>query len=278
MIDLHTHSTASDGSESPEHLVDLVAEAGCRAFALTDHDGLSGLAPAARRAAELGVTMVHGCEVSCAFEPGSLHVLCYFVTEAGPLSRRLVELASERAHRNGELLAKLASLGIPVSEEEVVAEARGGLIGRPHFAAVLVRHGVVPSIAEAFTRLLAKGAPAYVERTRVEFADIADVANRSGAVAVVAHPLSLGLAPDELAPALRRFAAAGFVGLECYYGSYSPEERSMLIGLARENGLVPTGGSDFHGSYKPGLALGIGRGDLVVPDEVLDELDSCRPG
>lgn len=276
MIDLHTHSRCSDGSETPERVVELAAAAGCSALALTDHDTLAGLPAAGAAAGRLGVRLVPGCEVSCAAPSGSAHVLCYFV-EAGPLVEELARLRSDRAERNAALFARLAELGLPATEQEVRAEAGGGEgIGRPHVAAVLVRNGAVATIEEAFDRYLGKGAPAYVPKARVAVEEIARLANASGAVAALAHPLSLGLAGADLEATVADFAAAGLGGLECYYGRYDPPTRAALVELAGRHGLVPTGGSDFHGTYKADLAVCTGTGDLSVPDEVLDRLEARR--
>jgi len=277
VIDLHTHSRFSDGSASPTEVVDLAASVGCSALALTDHDGLAGLDEAARRADALGIEFVRGCEVSVSFAPGSLHVLCYFVPDAGPLPDKLVELRAERERRNERLVELFRDLGIDLTLEEVELEAGSDVVGRPHFAAVLMRRGVVTSVAEAFDRFLAKGAPAYVEREHVDAAEIFDAASRSGALTSIAHPMSLGLAPAELDKTLHTFVEQGATGLESYYSSYDVLLQADLVSMARRHGLVPTGGSDFHGSFKPGLDVGRGRGDLQVPDEVLVELQARRP-
>ena len=234
VIDLHCHSTASDGSESPETVVDLAAAAGLTAVALTDHDGLAGLARAARRADELGIGFVPGCEVSCSFEPGSMHVLCYFIEDTpGPLQDGLDALRKDREHRNSALIERLEELGIPVSRSEVEEEAGSSVIGRPHFAAVLVRHGVVASVEEAFNRYLAKDQPGYVGRDDIEVGDVLARTAASGGVAVLAHPLSLGLSPDGLDRLLAELSGEGLSGLECEYANYDPATRADLAGLAR---------------------------------------------
>ncbi|HUZ19512.1 MAG TPA: PHP domain-containing protein [Acidimicrobiales bacterium] len=278
MIDLHTHSTFSDGSESPERVVELAAAAGLSTLALTDHDELRGLARAATRADELGVRLVPGCEVSCSFSPGSMHVLCYFVEPGpGPLQEELARLRADREARNRTMAERLARLGLPISYDEVLQEAGGKGVGRPHFAGVLVRKGAASSIQDAFDRYLAKGAPGYVSKARIDVHDVIERAAGSGSLAVVAHPLSLGLEDDELDRTLAGLAEAGLAGLECHYGRYDTPTRTRLVELARRHGLVATGGSDFHGSYKPDLSVGIGTGDLAVPDEVVDELEARRP-
>ena len=165
VIDLHTHSTCSDGSESPGRVVELAAEAGCTAVSLTDHDGLFGIAPAAERAHEMGIRFVPGCEVSSTSDRGPIHLLCYFVADGhNPLADLLGRLRVDRETRNAAIVKRFAELGIPLSYEEVRAESHGSVVGRPHFAAALVRRGVVGSIDEAFGRYLRTGAPAYAAR------------------------------------------------------------------------------------------------------------------
>lgn len=287
MIDLHTHSTVSDGSEAPARIPELAAAAGCSAVALTDHDSLAGLAEAADAAARAGVTLVRGCEVSCrkpalsggARARGSMHVLCYFVDgEEGPLQDELGRLRADRRERNHRLVERLGELGVPVTWDEVVGEAgtEAG-VGRPHFARVLVRRGVATDVDDAFDRFLADDRPAYVPKARLDAAGAARLARESGAVSVLAHPLSLGVEPSTLESVVRELADHGLAGLEAVYGSYTPEERRTLRRLAERTGLVATGGSDFHGDFKPDLHVGTGRGDLDVPDDALEVLAARRP-
>jgi 3',5'-nucleoside bisphosphate phosphatase len=278
MLDLHTHSTASDGSDPPQRIPELAHAAGCAAVALTDHDRLDGLDAAEGRARELGVGFVRGCEISCEVPKGTMHVLIYFVAgDGGALGDELRRLQQARDDRNERMLRRLSDeLGLPVTLEEVEEEAKGSGIGRPHVAAVLVRKGVVGSIQEAFDRYLAKGQPGYVEKVRLYPAEAIRIARQSGAVPVLAHPLSLGLEPGPLEGLVDELAAEGLAGIEAIYGRYSPEERAGLADLAKRHGLVATGGSDHHGTYKPDLQVGTGRGDLHVPDETLEELAARR--
>jgi predicted metal-dependent phosphoesterase TrpH len=287
VIDLHTQSSMSDGSEQPGRIPELAADAGCSAVALTDHDTLAGLAEAAVAAGRAGVALVRGCEVSCR-KPlfpggrrsgGSMHVLCYFVEgDEGPLQDELGRLRHDRQERNRRLVERLRDLGLPVTWEEVVAEAGTAAgVGRPHFARVLVRHGAADDVDDAFDRWLGDGRPAYVAKARLEAAEVARLARASGAVSVLAHPLSLDLEPAALESVVRELAGHGLGGLEAVYGSYSPDDRRTLRRLAERTGLVATGGSDFHGTFKPDLRVGTGRGDLDVPDDALDALAARRP-
>ncbi|MGH2927398.1 MAG: PHP domain-containing protein [Solirubrobacteraceae bacterium] len=274
VIDLHTHSTCSDGTDPPERIPELAAAAGCTAVALTDHDTLAGIGRARARASELGVELVAGCEVSCRYRGGSAHVLVYFVENAdGPLQAELARLRHDRVERNRRLAVRLEELGIPISYEDIVAEAAGEeSAGRPHVAALFVRRGVADSVPDAFDRWLGEGQPAYVAKARVTPAEIAAAARSSGGVAVLAHPLALGLDMRALDGVAAELSAAGLAGIEAYYGRYPRHERAALVALARRNGLVPTGGSDYHGVVKPDLSVGTGGGSLSVPDEVLAEL------
>jgi predicted metal-dependent phosphoesterase TrpH len=278
VIDLHTHSTVSDGSDPPEQIPELAAEAGCTAVALTDHDRLDGIDSARARAAALGIELVPGCEISCEVSPGTMHVLIYFVEPGeGPLQDELVRLQRARDDRNTHLVARLQGLGLPVTLEEIEQEAGGRGIGRPHVAALLVRKGLASSIQDAFDHYLAKGRPGYVDKVRLEADQAVRLARASGGVAVLAHPLSLALAPAELDRAARELVDIGLAGIEALYGRYAPDERAGLCELARRHDLVATGGSDYHGSYKPDLAVGVGAGDLDVPDDVLTQLRVRQP-
>jgi hypothetical protein len=289
VIDLHTHSSVSDGSERPGAVVERAAASGCSALALTDHDSVAGLAEAKARAAELGIRLVPGCEVSCrrpsgaSVPGGSVHVLVYLAdngasspgADGGPLYDELVALRGDRAARNRALAARLVELGVDVRYEDVVAEAGSEEgVGRPHFARALVKAGAAEDVDDAFDRWLGNDGPAYVSKARLDAGDVVRLAHASGGIAVLAHPLSTGLEPAPLERLVRDMAADGLDGIEAVYASYRPDQRAGLRGVAKRAGLLATGGSDFHGSFKPGLEVGTGRGDLRVPDDVLDELDA----
>jgi predicted metal-dependent phosphoesterase TrpH len=245
VIDLHTHSTCSDGTDPPERIPELAAAAGCSAVALTDHDTLACIGRARARADELGIELVAGCEVSCRYRGVSAHVLVYFVEDgAGPLPEELARLRADRIARNRRLAARLEELGVPISYEEIVGAAAGEeSAGRPHVAALLVRHGLAESIPDAFDRWLGEGGPAYVPKARVTPAEIAAAATASGGVCVLAHPLTLGVDAAGLEEVAAELADAGFAGMEAYYARYPPGERAQLVSVARRHGLVPTGGS-----------------------------------
>jgi len=277
VIDLHTHSTVSDGSDDPARIPELAAANGCSAVALTDHDRQDGIAAATVRAGELGVELIAGVEISCE-HTGTMHVLVYFLEPGeGPLQDELIRLQAARDSRNHKIASLMQSLGLPVTYEEIEEEAGGMGAGRPHMAAILVRKGIVGSIQEAFDVWLAKGRPAYLDKERLT-ADVAiRLATASRAVPVLAHPFSLGLEPAGTESSVAELVSYGLGGVEAIYGRYSPDERLALTGLARRHGLAITGGSDHHGTFKPDLQIGIGRGDLDVPDSVLDDLRARIP-
>lgn len=272
VIDLHTHSTMSDGSDTPEELVDLAVKAGLSAFALTDHDRQDGVAAARARAAHAGIELVPGTEISCQHQ-GTMHMLVYFLEPGeGPLQDELVRLQRARDTRNQRMVARLMELGLPVTGEELEQEAGGKGAGRPHVAAILVRKGYASSVQDAFDLYLAKGQPAYMEKDRLEPLDAISLALESGALPVLAHPLSMNLPAAELGSTVNELAEEGLAGLEAIYGRYTQEERAGLAVMASRAGLAITGGSDHHGTYKPDLSVGTGRGDLHVPDSALSAL------
>ena len=278
MVDLHTHSTVSDGSDTPEEVVELAVKAGLSALALTDHDRLDGIAAARAKASSAGIELVSGCEISCE-HTGTMHLLVYFLEPGeGALQGELARLQAARANRNERLVARLGELGLPVTLEELREEAGGTGAGRPHLAAILVRKGFASSVQDAFDRWLGKGRPAYLEKERLAPQAAIRLALESGALPVLAHPLSLGLPPNELERAVGELAEAGLVGLEAIYGRYGQAERASLAVIAARAKLAITGGSDHHGSYKPDLTVGTGRGDLHVPDGALAALRERLPG
>jgi predicted metal-dependent phosphoesterase TrpH len=203
-----------------------------------------------------------------------MHLVVLFLPpEPGPLQDRLGELQSGREDRNRQIVERLLQLGVNIEYAEVLEEAGGGTVGRPHIAAVMVRHGYVVDIASAFELFLAKGRPGYIGRRRLHPEEAIELARMSGAVPVLAHPHTMALdSSEQVRVTMSRLSGAGLRGMECYYPLYSPLEREGYVALARRFGLIPSGGSDYHGTYKVGIELGSGRGDLVVADQVLEEL------
>ena len=246
-------------------------------MALTDHDTLGGISEAHAEAHQLGIELIPGTELSVVWPAGTMHMLVYHLEPGpGPLQDELAGLRAGRDVRNSEILARLADLGIDVDARSVVDEAGGGVVGRPHIAAVLVARGRAKTIADAFDRFLARGRPAYVERTRLDATAAIDLARASRAVPVLAHPHTIGVAAADYETAFEQLAAAGLAGIESHYAEYSPDIRSHLAAICDKLGVIATGGSDYHGRYKPDISVGVGRGDLSVPDEVVDRIAAAR--
>ena len=276
-VDLHLHSTASDGGDSPSNVIKQAAVAGLSTIALTDHDNLDGIAEARETASEHGIDLIPGSELSVEWPHGSMHMLVYFLEPgAGPLQNRLEELQQGRKDRNVRVVEVLNELGAEITYDEISTEAQGRGIGRPHIAAVMVSKGYVADIQEAFDRYLATGRPAYQERLRLDLGEASELARASKAVPVVAHPHTTGVTADDYGSGFREMAAAGVMGIEAHYSEYLPETRLHLASLASGLGMIATGGSDYHGRFKPDIAIGSGRGDLVVPDQVVDDLREAQ--
>lgn len=248
-------------------------EAGLEAVALTDHDNLDGIPEALTAAAILGIELIPGIELSCEWDRGGFHMIVLWLEPGtGPLQDQLAELQQGRATRNQEMVTKLIGLNVDITYEEVLEEAGGTGVGRPHMAAILLRKGYVESMGEAFDFYLAAGRPAYVGRARLTPETAIELARSSGAVPIIAHPHTLGVAGTELDGELKRLATVGLVGIEAFYPEYEQDTRLVLVERANQAGLVASGGSDYHGTYKHGLKIGTGYGDLSVASEVLENL------
>ena len=274
IIDLHAHTKFSDGSATPFELVALAKEQGARAVAITDHDTVAGLAEGRKAAARLGMEFVNGIEISAEYSPGTMHVLGYFINdESAGLLKKLAELRSAREKRNPEIASRLQALGLDISYEEVARLAGNEVVGRPHFARLMVERGYAQSIQDAFNRFLAKGAAAYVEKARLSPADSIALIHEAGGVAVLAHPYQLKLPSlEDTEQLIAELAQMGLDGIEAIYSRHSSEERRIYAEMAKRRGLLVTGGSDYHGTYKPDLAIVRGKGDLAVPYALLEDL------
>jgi 3',5'-nucleoside bisphosphate phosphatase len=257
-IDLHTHSTASDGSYPPREVIRLARERGLRAIALTDHDTIDGLPEAMAAGLEFGIEVIPGVEISAEHPNGSMHILGYFLEYQSELfARRLGVLKQARLDRNPQIIAKLNQLGIPLTLEQVAAISGGGQMGRPHIAQALYQGGHVRTLQEAFDRYLGNHGQAFVNKFRFPPDEAIAMIREAKGVPVLAHPFTLGLASAEtLRPRLAELKGLGLAGLECYYPEHSSGQQALYLSLARELGLLITGGSDFHGANKPDVHLG----------------------
>jgi predicted metal-dependent phosphoesterase TrpH len=264
-VDLHSHTTASDGTLSPRELVRAAARRGVRVLAVTDHDSTEGLAEAIAEAATFRpLEIVPGIEINCDVDGGEIHVLGYYIDYEAPWFQEFCRAQrAERRARIHRIAERLAALGMPIDTEAVFALVQEGSAGRPHVAQVMVDRGYVKTVREAFDRFLGAGKPANVPRQKLTPEEAVRLLRRAGGVPVFAHP---GLAGrDALIPELVR---AGLMGIECYYPEHSAAVTGHYVELCREHGLVATGGSDFHGSRVRASQLG----DPSIPLAVWDAL------
>ncbi len=270
-VDLHLHTTASDGAFLPRQIVQMALDAGLSAVAITDHDTVDGVEEAVAAAAGTGLTIIPGVEISADLRQGEAHILGYYLNTGNTeLADLLATLRRSRWERGKRMVEKLGALGMPVSWDRVAAIANGGAVGRPHVARALIEAGHVSSVQDAFARYIGREGPAYVDRYKLTPVEVTQAVLRWGGLPVLAHP---SFVPD-LEGLLPRLVAAGLVGLECYYTGYPPEVTAGLIRLTRTNGLVATGGSDFHGRS---VVAGAVLGSVGVPYSVVEELEARRP-
>lgn len=290
-IDLHIHSTASDGSLDPLDILSLAKTAGLAAFALTDHDSIEGARKIIARGDLSGpVKFVTGVEISA--QPpdffnvsGSFHILGYgFDIDSSALNQSLHEQQAARKNRNPHIIKRLNDLGIDIRLEEVIASVeKNAQIGRPHIARVMVQKGLAASIEDAFDHFIGKGKPAYVEKARIPTTLAIEQIRSAGGVPVLAHPGLLDVSDFEAYEyLLSELVPAGLKGIEVYYPSHSPEETDYFLELTEKFDLLPTGGSDFHGAVNPEIQIGTGTGNLCIPyicyERLMREISTLNSG
>ncbi|MFH8473015.1 PHP domain-containing protein [Streptomyces sp. NPDC018000] len=276
-IDLHTHSTASDGTDTPAELVRNAAAAGLDIVALTDHDTVRGHAEAIA-ALPAGLTLVTGAELSCRIDGVSLHILAYLFDPDEPeLAHERELVRDDRVPRARTMVGKLQALGVPIEWEQVARIAGDGSIGRPHIATALVELGVVETVSDAFTpQWLANGGRAYAEKHELDPFDAIRLVKAAGGVTVLAHPLAVKRGAVVSESSTARLAAAGLDGIEVAHPEHEgldEQTRARLRGLARELGLLTTGSSDYHGSRKT-----VGLGDYTTDPEIYGEITRRATG
>lgn len=278
-IDLHVHSTASDGSVSPENVVSLAVRAGLDAIALTDHDTVEGIPAARAAAAAQGIRLIPGIEVSSIYQGTEIHILGLFVTPSDPeLGRMLEEFRQIRDRRNRQMLSRLEQDGMALTREQLTGANPDTVITRAHVARAMVEAGYAQSLDQAFKRFLQYGGK-YCPRKESPAPEVVVSALLAGGAFVsLAHPYQYKLGDRGIRALASEMKDMGMQGLEVYHSSHNQHESGKLQVLAKELGLLPTGGSDFHGAGKPDISIGTGRGGLRVSSLLLDDIDRQRAG
>ena len=281
-IDLHVHSNVSDGTSTPSELVAYAYKKNLKAFALTDHDTVDGVAEAVAAAKSLAtdsyeVEVVPGVEISAAYRGRDIHILGLYVDYTDEtLVSALHEVAAERRRRNEKMLKKLQDAGLSITMEDLTEGSEDAIITRAHFAKALLKKGHVSSIKEAFTKYLDANGPYYVPREYLSPKMAIELILAAGGVPVLAHPLLYKLSPSELRTLLTELKGYGLQGIEAVYSCNIGLDESFVRSLARDFDLVCTGGSDYHGAVKPDIDLGSGRGNLKIFASILSDLQERK--
>ncbi|CAG36965.1 PHP domain-containing protein [Desulfotalea psychrophila] len=271
-IDLHVHSSFSDGSMTPTELVELAKRKGLHALSITDHDNILSVSEALCAGKQYGLTVFSGVELSLVYNGMDIHLLSYLFDQNNfELQTFLAEIQESRATRNGLIIKSLLSLGVKITAEEERCFLENRQLGRPHIAKLLVRKAVVKNMKEAFALYLTPGKPAYVPRKTVPIQRAIDVLHRAGGVTVLAHPFNMNRGDRDLFEVIGELGELGVDGVEAYYPTHSRKRRDQLLGCARENNLICTGGSDYHGNFRAGTQLAGGK-NVCVPEELLTTL------
>lgn len=276
-VDMHTHTTASDGSDTPTELVRKAADCGLAALAITDHDTVSGLDEAVEAGQQLGLEVIRGCELSVSSRYGEVHILgLWLPKDCTTLDSELVSIRAMRDERNSRILERLQRVGVPLTQADVLAESRGETVGRPHIARALLRHGHVATMQEAFFRFLAKGGSAYEPKDVLSPQEGVSLLADLGATVSIAHPMLIRCPREWLDSTVAELVPMGLSAIEAYHSQHSAGDERYCADLAGRYGLAVTGGSDYHGTAKPHISLGRGRGGLRVTEAVLDRLKTRR--
>ena len=278
-IDLHSHTTASDGSLTPEELVRLAKQQGVAALAVTDHDTIAGLPQAIAEGERAGVEIIPGIEISCLYGTTELHILGYFINPDDPhLASALITYQASREERNPRIVGRLRELGCDLTYAEIKEAAGSATVGRPHIAQARVRRGYVSSASEAFDRYLADGAPAYIPRLFPSPAEAIGLIRRIGGIPVLAHPVYTSRLKEPFEQVCETLKGLGLLGIEAIYSSHSRQQTDRYRSISKNQGLLVTGGSDFHGETKPNLLVGTGYGNLSVPSDLLEPMRALAAG
>lgn len=276
LIDLHVHSTASDGTLSPSELAVYAKEKGLSAIALTDHDTIDGIAECQKKGLEIGLTVIPGIEFSADYFGREVHMLGYYINpEHKPFNDKLHDLIKARENRNQEMLDKLTELGCPLTMDEVTKGLdENTVLTRAHVAKALLEKGYIATRDEAFSRYIGDGKPAFIPKKRFTTTECINLIHEAGGLAVLAHPLLYGYDKKEVTSILKALKEEGLDGVECLYATHTVDDTSHLLQVCQNLNLLPTGGSDFHGQNKPSLDLGCGYGELAIPYNLLEAMQN----
>ena len=276
LIDLHTHSLKSDGSMTPAEVVREAKRAGLAAIALSDHDTVDGIREAVAEGEKIGVEVIPAIEFSVQSKTET-HILGYFIDIENPdLLKTLKEVVDLRIERNYVTCQRLNELGFDITIEEVRALAPNNFVGRAHFARVLMDKGYTKSVKEGFDLYMTSGKYAYCEKQRLTARDAVELIGKCGGISFLAHPHLTKLGDDELKEFLKELKGFGLSGLEGYYTDYTPEMQEKYQAMAKELGLLISGGTDFHAAMKPHISIGTGLGNMKIPYSVLEAMKAER--
>ncbi|WP_075679053.1 PHP domain-containing protein [Roseburia sp. 831b] len=273
IIDLHTHSTESDGTFTPEELMREAARVGLSAIALTDHDTTGGIAKARPVAKSLGIELIPGVELSTTYEGCEVHIVGLFIDENNEfLCQKLAEFRACRDSRNEKMVEALQKEGLAITMKELLAENQDCVITRANIARFLYEHRQIRSIKEAFDRYIGDHGKCYVGRFKVTPMEAVSMIRKAGGIAILAHPVLYHMSNTRLNELVKYLKDVGLTGIEAIYSTYSTSDEHFIKRIAKEYDLCISGGSDFHGENKPTIQLGTGCGHLYVPYSVLEEL------
>lgn len=275
LIDLHTHSTASDGTLAPSEVVKQAYESGLAAIALTDHDTVAGIEEAC--STDYPIEVVPGVELSAEYGNGDIHILGLYIDSTSDLFKTMSQnMIDERRWRNEEMCRRLRADGIDISVDRLIQGNEDAVITRGHFANFLESNGYVKDRSEAFSRYLGTDTPYFVKRKYLSPEECIQLILDCGGIPIMAHPIIYNLPAHELEALVSRLKNAGLQGIEAIYSTYSNADEEIVRSLAHRHSLLISGGSDFHGSNKPDISLGSGRGNLKIPYSVLEGIKALR--
>ncbi len=276
-VDLHVHSNKSDGSFTPSEVVELAAQKGLSAFALTDHDTTAGVKEAVAAGLQKGIEVIPGIEFSTEYYGKDIHIVGLFIDEDAPaFQKHIHRFVDARIERNEKMCARLAADGIDISYEKLVDAFPGSVITRGHYSRYLLDHGYVKSLPEAFDRYLGDRTKYFVPREKISPAQAVSLILDVKGIPVLAHPTLYHMGRENLTTLVRHLSRSGLVAIEAIYSTYSAGEEREMRQIASHYGLLLSGGSDFHGKSKPGLEIGTGYGKLAIPEDVLIALKEKR--